>query len=77
LFAVDVTYLLGQSLILRAGYANLAGQLGADGQRQSIFYSPNARFGASAIVILDSIYDALTGRARAEAASRESRSAAF
>jgi hypothetical protein len=70
-FAIEASYLLFEGLILSAGYVNLSGQLGADGQRRSIFYSPDARLSVSATVVLDGIHGALTGKSGAEAASRE------
>lgn len=45
------------ALALTAGYVNLANQIGPDGQRRSMFYSPNARFYLTATAFLDQIFD--------------------
>jgi len=49
---------------LTIGYANKSAQLGPDGQRRSLFYSPDAVFSANLIVSLDAIYEGLTGPRR-------------
>jgi len=48
-------------LTLEAGYANAANQLGPDGRRRNMLYSPDARFYFTAEVNLDEVYKAATG----------------
>ncbi len=57
-FLITLTDTLGLSL----GYANLTAQLGPDGRRRSVFYSPDARFYATLSVSLDHAYSSLTHR---------------
>lgn len=77
LFAVEVAYLLTESVILSLGYSNLSGQLGADGQRRSIFYSPDARISLSATLVLDEVYRAFQGAPTSRAARLNSASPPF
>ena len=49
---------------LSFGYSNATNQLGPDGQRRSIFYTPNAQFSLGMIVSLDAIYEAISGPRR-------------
>ena len=46
------------------GYSNATNQLGPDGRRRNIFYTPNAQFSLGMIVSLDAIYEAITGPRR-------------
>lgn len=46
------------------GYANLTAQLGPDGRRRSVFYSPDATFYATLNVGLDQLYSDLSRRDR-------------
>lgn len=46
------------------GYSNATNTLGTNGQRESIFYSPNAQFSAGLIVSIDAIYEAISGPRR-------------
>ncbi|MEP7049984.1 MAG: hypothetical protein ABJB12_06510 [Pseudomonadota bacterium] len=57
-FLITLTDVLGLSL----GYANLTAQLGPDGRRRSVFYSPDARFYATLSVGLDQAYSGITRR---------------
>lgn len=57
-FLVTLTDVLGLSV----GYANLTAQLGPDGRRRSVFYSPDARFYATLSVSLDHAYSGITRR---------------
>lgn len=63
LFAIEASYFLVPALSLGLGYANLSGQLGADGQRGSVFYGPDARISLSATLNLDAAYGTLFGGA--------------
>lgn len=68
LFDLGLSYSLTDYLSMDAAYTNLSGQLGADGQRRSVFHSPDARFGISATLSLDVVYQALAnGRGAASA----------
>jgi len=64
-FWVTLNDLLGVSL----GYANLTAQLGPDGRRRSVFYSPDATFYATLGIGLDQLYSSLSGGARQSARS--------
>lgn len=44
LFNVELAFELVKSLSFAVGYANVANQLGPDGRRRGMFYSPNASF---------------------------------
>jgi len=46
------------------GYSNSTDQLGPDGTRRNVFYTPNAQFSAGLIVSFDAIYEGLTGPRR-------------
>src|SRR6185295_11960094 len=39
------------------GYTNESGQLGEDGKRRSVFYSPEAQFYLALVAYFDGIYD--------------------
>jgi hypothetical protein len=69
-FAFELGYDLGKGFLVSAGYANLTGQLGEDGQRRSVVYSPDSRISASLSVVLDQVYDAARGKARPVANAR-------
>jgi hypothetical protein len=64
-------------------YANASTQLGPDGTRRDIFYSPDAMFVADLLISIDAIYERLTGPARqgsfvlAKDKSKQRRSSAF
>jgi hypothetical protein len=65
---IVVTYLdtafsftIEQTLRLAVGYENITSQLGDDGQRRNVFYSPDAKFYLAAELTLDKAYDAFRG----------------
>ena len=62
-FWMTFTDVFGLSL----GYANLSAQLGPDGRRRSVFYSPDATFYATLNVGLDQLYTGLSGHDRRSA----------
>ena len=64
-FAVGVTFFPMPELGVSLGYSNVSGQLGEDGQRRNIFYSPYAQFSAGLAISIDAIYEAITGPRRA------------
>ncbi|HEX3775544.1 MAG TPA: hypothetical protein VHV51_13825 [Polyangiaceae bacterium] len=68
-FQTDFWITISNSFGLSIGYANLTAQLGPDGTRRSVFYSPDARFYATLNVGLDHLYGSLAHRS--EQASRE------
>jgi hypothetical protein len=49
-------------LRIALGYENVTRQLGEDGQRRSVFYSPDAKFFLAAELTLDKAYESVTGR---------------
>ena len=52
---------------LTAGYANLSAQIGPDGRRRNVLYSPDARFYLTLNVWLDQLYSGLTHNVRQSA----------
>lgn len=67
-FAVGMSYFPMPEWGISVNYSNVGGQLGLDGQRQSIAYNPrSAQFGASIAIGFDAIYEAITGPRRAGA----------
>jgi hypothetical protein len=48
------------------GYDNTGSDLGPDGQRRSIFYSPAAVFSTQLILSIDAIFEGITGPRRAQ-----------
>ncbi|MBI4950957.1 MAG: hypothetical protein HY908_02915 [Myxococcales bacterium] len=63
-FSLSVGYYPVPEVGVEFGYANLAGQLGANGQRRNIFYSPAAQFTADLVVSFDAIYERIARPAR-------------
>jgi len=51
---------LNDTFGLSFGYANLTAQLGPDGRRRGVFYSPDARFYGTLSVSLDHLYSDLS-----------------
>jgi hypothetical protein len=49
-------------LRIALGYENVTRQLGEDGQRRSVFYSPEAKFYLAAELNLEKTYESATGR---------------
>ena len=74
--SIGFTAMLSFSPLPEAGftlaYANSSTQLGPDGERRSIFYSPNAAFGANIWLSIDAIYEAATGPRRSGASTASS-----
>jgi hypothetical protein len=66
-FTTTVLVTLSDTFGLSFGYANLTAQLGPDGRRRSVFYSPDARFYATLSVGLDHLYSDLSHRDRQSA----------
>jgi hypothetical protein len=66
LFAVSLDYEINHTFELSAGYLNLSPQLGADGRRRSVFYSPEARAFLALSVSLDSLYREVRGQSTDE-----------
>jgi hypothetical protein len=63
-FTVGATLFPVPELGISLGYTNLAGQLGEDGRRRNIMYSPYAQFSAGLALSLDAIYEVITGPRR-------------
>lgn len=62
LFGAELWYSLGTAVEFGLEYTNLTGQLGADGQRRSVFYSPDARIAVNVSFVLDQVYAHVAGR---------------
>jgi len=70
-FATDVLVSLSDAVGLSVGYSNLTAQIGPDGRRRSLLYSPDARFFAVLNVGLDQLYAGAThGRSSSARAPR-------
>lgn len=65
---VDVMKELGVAV----GYSNLTLQMGPDGTRRNIFYSPDARVYATATIKLDELYKTASGSGSSQAAATPS-----
>jgi hypothetical protein len=61
-FTSAVLVTLNDTFGLSFGYANLTAQLGPDGRRRGVFYSPDARFYGTLSVSLDHMYSDLSHR---------------
>lgn len=62
LFTAELGYELRDEVTLSLGYTNLAPQLGADGKRRSLFYSPEARGYLTVTIALDELALTASGR---------------
>jgi len=63
-FGASVSYFPTSEFGFDVSYSNNALQLGEDGQRRDIFYSPHATFSATLIVSVDAIYERIVGDPR-------------
>ena len=68
-FQTDFWITLSDTLGLSVGYANLTAQLGPDGRRRSVFYSPDARFYATLNIGLDHLYSSVSHRPQQNASA--------
>jgi hypothetical protein len=68
LFAVGFSYEIIPELGIALGYVNDAPQLGDNGQKRSLFYSPNAQFYTSVTFSFDRLYQRLAAPAPVSAA---------
>jgi hypothetical protein len=66
-FQTEFWVTLSDTLGLSLGYANLTAQLGPDGRRRSVFYSPDARLYATLNIGLDHLYGSLAHRSQQSA----------
>jgi len=71
-FASDFLLQVSDSVGVSVGYLNLSPQIGPDGRRRSVFYSPDARFYAQVSVGLDQLYGAAVHRPKPHLAARSS-----
>jgi len=62
-FSSEVSFQVFDEMTVAFGYNNITGQVGPDGQRRNMFYSPDARFYLTAIAHLDEIWKSLSGGA--------------
>jgi hypothetical protein len=67
LFNTEFDVKVIEELELAIGYANLTLQLGPDGNRRNVFYSPDARVYFTATAYIDKIYQATQGSVKARA----------
>jgi len=74
-FQTEFWITLSESLGLSLGYANLTAQLGPDGRRRSVFYSPDARFYATLNIGLDHVYGSFAHKSQQSASSGSNSSA--
>lgn len=63
-FTAGLTFFPVSEVGLALAYANASTQIGPDGERRNIFYSPDAMFVADLLISIDAIYERLTGPAR-------------
>lgn len=71
LFESEVSVKIVDELDIAVGYNNLTLQLGANGERRNVFYSPDSRVYLTATAHLDEIYKTATGtRQSAKAPAR-------
>jgi hypothetical protein len=63
-FSLALTYFPVPEAGVSLAYANMSGQLGPDGQRRNIFWTPDALFVADLYISFDAIYERITGPAR-------------
>lgn len=63
-FGASVSYFPTSEFGFDVSYNNNSLQLGEDGQRRDIFYSPDATFSATLIVSVDAIYERIVGDPR-------------
>src|SRR5690606_15937519 len=56
-FATELETRVLDEMSVSIGYLNLASQIAPDGQRRSMFYSPNARFYVTVTAYLAEIFD--------------------
>lgn len=71
----SVDYDLTDEVSLSLGYYNMANQIGPDGQRRNVLWSPDARVFFSITGNLDAIYERLSGRNDEEATAGSSKGA--
>lgn len=64
LFNTEIAIDILDEFDLDLGYANLTSQVGPDGQRRNIFYSPDARVYTTFVANLDELYLTATGARR-------------
>src|SRR4029434_3960648 len=65
-FTSEVAVDILDELSMAVGYANLTLQLGPDGQRRNILYSPDARVYLAVTAHLDELYKTVSGSRRTE-----------
>lgn len=64
LFRAGLSYDILEVVNVGLGYENIAGQLGEDGTRRNVLYSPDAQFYLDITANLDSIYSKATRRSK-------------
>jgi len=69
LFNTEVDVDVTKEFEVDVGYANLTSQLGPDGQRRNILYSPDARVYLTFVAHLDEIYLTASGSRKSETAN--------
>ena len=76
-FSVSASFTPTPELGLGLSYANASNTLGPDGQTQSIFYSPYARFSGTLTFNPDALYERITGPPRKLAKKRDGNRRSF
>ncbi len=76
-FLADLSYAVTPYFEVGVGYENLAQQLGPNGRRRNVFYSPEARGTLSFVVVLDLLYQAARGQPLAQEAASSTPATAF
>lgn len=69
-FSSDFLLQLSDSIGVSLGYLNVTNQIGPDGRRRSVFYSPDARFYAQIDIGLDQLYASAVHRPKPHTAAR-------
>jgi hypothetical protein len=60
-FSSELAFRVFDEMTLAVGYNNIAGQIGPDGKRRNMFYSPDARVFLTAIAHIDEIIKTASG----------------
>ena len=70
LFGIELSVRAFEELSVSVGYINAAGQIGPEGTRRNVLYSPEARFYLSLATHIDEVYLSASGRREAARRSR-------
>jgi hypothetical protein len=73
-FDLNLSYPILEVGALTVGYQNISRQIGENGQRRGMFYSPDAQFYVDLTANLDGIYSKATGHKPSKPTPRETAS---